>query len=208
MNTRLLLASMAGLALILTSLTIELHHRATHPESGPHTPGNPHPTTAHTVSRTAPSRLTAAAVERLLPFTPDQIAEAADLATRFVAAYGTYRYDEAPSAYLQRLTPMMSTQLQPAIDRAAGDPVTLTQRRRTQESSTGQAHPETIRAIGPTSITIVILARQTITTTYATRHDTSRYAATLTRTHDGWSVYALELAATGDIGDPSEGDTP
>ena len=208
MNGKLLLAGAAGLALILTCLAITLHRPTTRSEPGPGVPDQSHPTRAGMTSLAPPPRLTSAEAARLLPFTPDQIAEAADLAARFIAAYGTYRYDEPPSAYLQRLTPMMSAQLRPAIERAADDPATLTQRRRTEEVATTQARPNTIRAIGPSSITIVLTATQTITTAHATRQDTSRYAATLTCTHDGWSMYAIELAATGDTGAPGEETAP
>lgn len=203
-----LLAGAAGLALIITCLTISLHRATTRTESGPGTPGQSHPATTGTTGLTPPPRLTADEAARLLPFNPRQIAEAADLATRFISTYGTYRYDEPPSAYLQRLTPMMSAQLRPAIERAASDPNTLTQRRRTQEVSATQALPEAIRAIGPSSITIMLVATQTITTAHATRPETSRYAATLIPTHDGWSLYAIELAATGDTGDTGEDNAP
>src|SRR5687768_185481 len=48
-----------------------------------------------------------------LPMKKEQLAAAADLAERFTAVYGTYRYDEDPAAYADRLkaytTPELGT---------------------------------------------------------------------------------------------------
>jgi hypothetical protein len=100
---------------------------------------------------------------------------------------------------------MISPQLRPAIERAAEDPATLDQRRRAQEVSAGQARPEGIRALGPSSITFLIAATEHVTTAHATRQDTIHYAVTLIRTSDGWLVYAIDLAATGDYGGSADG---
>lgn len=153
---------------------------------------NPHPA-ASPAEATSPPHITAAEVCRLLPFSPHQIAEAATLACAFTAAYTTYRHDEPPEDHLRRLDAMMSPHLRPLIERTTTDPDTLLQRRRAQQNSTGQAHPQTIRAINPTSITIVITATQQLTTTYVTRSETTRYALTLTPSGRGWQVHAVEL---------------
>jgi hypothetical protein len=101
---------------------------------------------------------------------------------------------------------MMSPQLRPLIERAANDPATLTQRRRLQEITTAQAQAEAIRALGPTSITFVIAVTEHVATAHANRTDTSHYALTLTHASssdgwDGWRVYAIELASTGNTGE-------
>jgi hypothetical protein len=201
MNGRLLLAAAAGLLLILMCVTWSLHRHQPHAHPG-HTA---HPAGSSTSARPFAARrsaqLTAGEVNRLLPFPPGQIAAAAQLAADFTATYTTHRYKEPPAAYVQRLAPMISPQLRPAIERAAGDPATLTQRLRTQEISTGQARAETIRSLGPTSITFLVAATEHIATTYAVRHDRIRYAVTVMRTSSGWQVYAVDLAATGDNGD-------
>jgi hypothetical protein len=153
--------------------------------------------------------------DRLLPFTGRQITAAADLATRFTAAYASHRFDEPPQTYLDRLTPMISTQLQPVITQTATDPATLEQRRQRREVTTAQARAEAIRTLGPTSITLLLTAtthttkQQTTTGQPAgqqaiqrqtTRRETTRYAVTVVPHDGGWRVYAIELAATGDTG--------
>lgn len=213
MNGRLLLAAAAGLLLILVCLTWSLRRH-----QPPNRPGHTaHPAGSSTSAQSSaanppggsPAPPAAAEVNRLLPFPPGQIAVAAQLAADFTAAYTTHRYNEPPAAYVQRLAPMISPQLRPAIERAASDPATLTQRLRTQEISTGQARAETIRSLGPTSITFLVAATERIATTYAVRHDSIRYAVTVMRTSSGWQAYAIDLATTGEDGDtPTRGDTP
>jgi hypothetical protein len=154
----------------------------------------------------------------LLPFTDQQITDAADLAARFTAAYNTHRYDEPPPTYLNRLAPLTSAQLQPILAQAATDPAVLNQRRRDREITTAHAHAEAIRALGPTSITLLLTAT-THTTTQppgqtglhqtpqqpALRQEKARYAVTVTRKGDRWQVYAIELAVTGDAGEAATG---
>src|SRR4051795_5851815 len=47
----------------------------------------------------------------LLPFSKQEFNSAADLARRFTEAYGTYRFDEDPNAYIGRLQNMVTTDL-------------------------------------------------------------------------------------------------
>jgi hypothetical protein len=200
MNAKLLLAAAAAAGLLLMLVCISWsHHRpgdnrtGKHPTSRMATPPPPNPAPLPRPD------LAAAGMGRLLPFPPDAITQAAETAANFTAAYGTHRYDEPPTEYLRRLEPMMS----PIVERAATDPATLTQRQRTQEVSAGQAHAQRIRALGPTSVTFLVTATEHVTTAHADRHDTIRYALTLSRASRGWLVYGIDLAATGDSGDRS-----
>lgn len=198
MNTKAAAAGIALLVLVLVAVRCSHHTRTAEPAT--------HQTSSSPTSTPASADGEA---QRLLPFTPGQISQAADLAVRFAAAYASHRYDETPSAYLARLTPMLSPQLRPVIERAATDPATLTQRRRLQQITTAQARPEAIRALGPTSIIFLITVTEHVATAHANRTDASHYALTLTHTDpsdsgdggDGWRVYAIELASTGNTGE-------
>ena len=203
MNTKLAFAAAGATALILILIPLNRAYRAEQPEATVQPPRS----SAPAATGSAPAR-TAADAQRLLPFTPDQIVDAADLASRFAVAYTTHRYDEPPRTYLQRLIPMASPQLLPTIERAATDTGTLTQRHRTQEISTGQARPEVIRTLGPTSITFLLTVIDHSTTIHASRQDLLYYALTLAKTRDRWQVYAIELADTGNTGEPTAHPTP
>jgi hypothetical protein len=151
--------------------------------------------------------VTAADAQRLLPFTPVQIADATQRAVHFAAAYASYRYDEPPRVYLARLAPMMSTQLRPSIDRAAADPALLDHRYRQHEIATATANPNAIRTLGPSSITVIVTTTTRITSDHAARTETVRYAVTTIRHGDAWLIHAIELATTGDTGGVN-GDEP
>jgi hypothetical protein len=196
-NTKLALAAAGATVLLLVLIgVIRSHHTAARD-----TAARPNAHSAAPATTTEPAIPSAGDAQRLLPFTPAQITDAARLATAFAASYTSHRYDETPSAYLTRLTPMISPQLLPVIERAAIDPAVLTQRRRLQQITTAQAHPETIRALGPNSITFLIGVTEHVATAHANRQDVLRYALTLTQAGGEWQVYAIELAATGNTGE-------
>jgi hypothetical protein len=194
MNTKLAIAVVGISLLVLVLVAI---HRSRHA---------PDPTAEPLGSSRPAATPVSVDGEALLPFTPRQISQAAALATTFAAAYASHRYDEPPTAYLNRLAPMIDPQLRPIIERAATDPATLNQRRRLQQITTAQAHPDGIRTLGPTSITFLVTVTEHVATAHANRTDTSPYALTLTPTgngadRDGWRVYAIELASTGNAGE-------
>jgi hypothetical protein len=190
-NRGLLFTGASGLTLMLIWLgRCAARHQRAAPDNQRSHPSAPSTQTTPRPDTTAPD------VGQLLPFSPHQIAEAASLASAFTAAYGTYRHDEEPQHYLRRLEAMISPQLRPRIARTSTDPDTLLQRRRAQENSDAHAHLETIRAITPTSITVVITATQQLTTTHVTRRETTRYTLTLTPSPCGWRVHSIELTAS------------
>lgn len=199
MNGRLLLVTVAAIGLVLL-LTWPLRH-----------PGQRHPTRNRRLPATAPApnaaetaaAPTTADAARLLPFSPQQVLEASQLACAFTAAYATHRYNEDPDDYLRRLIPMTHPQLRPILQRTAHDPAILVERHRLRENAIGRARTTVIRALGPSSITFLITATEQVTTEHAVRHDTTRYAVTVIRNHAGWQIYTIDLATTGDAGDSS-----
>lgn len=197
MNRGLLLAGVAALLLVLIALSWSAH-RSGHTAPLAHATG----LSPRRAKSASPTQRPALDPGRLLPFTPGQITHAAQLAEVFVCAYSTRRYNEPPAAYLRRLAPMVSPSLYAVLERTETDPTVQLPRQRTQEITLAEGHTEAIRELGPDSITFLVTATEHITTTYTTRHDTTRYAVTLTPTTDGhWTVYDVELAASGQAGD-------
>ncbi|TDD23810.1 hypothetical protein E1287_38650 [Actinomadura sp. KC06] len=205
MNVKRVLIGVVIAGLVLVGISLNSSRRSSEP--GGLTTRSP--ASASLSPSGTPSASAATNALRLLPFTREQLSDAVQLATRFTAAYASYRFDEDPQTYLDRLNPMMSTQLQPVIARAATHPGTLDRRRRDHEVTVAHARPEAIRALGPTSITVLLTTTAKITNRHSDRQDTTRYAVTVTD-HDGtWQVYAIELASTGNTGQSvTNGDPP
>jgi hypothetical protein len=140
-------------------------------------------------------------IYRLLPFSQRDFATAADLAQRFTAAYGTYRYDEDPAAYGQRLRPFVSDGLLSDLERSAATPGIIDQRKNDQVVATGSAVIDSIRDIEANSVIFVVTGKQQLSTAAGPSEDSKRYAVTATRDGGVWRVYAFEPADAGQAGD-------
>lgn len=137
----------------------------------------------------------------LLPFGEKDFAAAADVAKRFTSAYGTYRYDEGPQAYLSRLDPLMTGDLRTEIARGVGAPGLVQQRQQEQYVSTGDATVEAIRDIEQSSIIFVVAGRQQVTKSGTTSENSARYSVTVSKDGGSWKVYAFQPADVGQAGD-------
>jgi hypothetical protein len=203
MNRGIVLVGVAGLFLVLLCVSWPTLRHAGHVP--PTYPRGEAPAPA--ASAGTPIRPDAASAElvRLLPVSPDRISQAARLACAFTTAYTSHHYDQTPEQYLQRFTSMMSPQLRATVEHAASDPAELNRRQRAQEIAVGRAHAQTLRTLGPDSVTFLVVATTHVTTTYATRTETARYALTLTTSGsasgEGWLVYDIEPASAGQAGD-------
>jgi hypothetical protein len=140
-------------------------------------------------------------IYRLLPFSQKDFAAAADLAQRFTAAYGTYRYDEAPTAYGQRLRPLVTDQLLTDLERSAASPGIVDERKREQVVAVGSATINSIRDIEGNSVIFLVTGTQQLTKAEGQSEDSKRYAVTATRDGATWRVYAFEPADAGQAGD-------
>jgi hypothetical protein len=140
-------------------------------------------------------------IYRLLPFSQRDFAAAADLAQRFVAAYGTYRFDEDPKAYAQRLQGMVTAQLSTEIARSSSAPGLLDQRRQDQAVAVSTATLDSMRDIETNSVVFLVTGDQQLTKAGAQSQDKQRYAVTVTRAGGSWRIYAFEPADAGQAGD-------
>jgi hypothetical protein len=148
-------------------------------------------------------------VARLLPVDPRDLAAAADLARQFVVAYGTYRFDEPPQAYLDRIGPLLGEQLRAEMDANARNQALLRQRRRDRVVATADGRVRGIRHLDADAIDFLVTGHQHIATAAGESDDTTDFAVTLTkdkaadgdRDAGGWSVYAVQPATAGQNGD-------
>lgn len=163
---------------------------ATSPERGaPSAPASPAPSAS------------AFDIYPLLPFNEAEFTAAADLAKRFTAAYGTYRYDEEPKTYVGRLDRMMVAELRSEIERGAASPGLLEQRKQEQIVATSEATVDSIRDIEKTSIVFLVTGKQQITKIGQSSATSGRYAVTVSKAGGGWKIYAFHPADVGQAGD-------
>ncbi|HEY0540739.1 MAG TPA: hypothetical protein VGD53_20380 [Actinoallomurus sp.] len=134
----------------------------------------------------------------LLPFTQKDFTTAADTARRFTAAYGTYRFDEDPSAWVTRLRTMVVPDLATQLQQGAATPGVQAQRKQDQEVSTSDATLDSIRDIGKDQLIFLVTGRQHITKGGKASDTSQQYAVTMTRSGGGWVVYAFAPADVGD----------
>jgi hypothetical protein len=140
-------------------------------------------------------------IYRLLPFSQKDFAAAADLAQRFTAAYGTYRFDEAPTAYGQRLRPLVTDQLLTDLERSVAAPGIVDERKREQVVAVGSATINSIRNIEANSVIFLVTGTQQLTKANGQSEDSKRYAVTATRDGGTWRIYSFEPADAGQAGD-------
>jgi hypothetical protein len=134
----------------------------------------------------------------LLPFSQKDFGTAADVARRFTAAYGTYRYDEDPNAYVNRLRGMTTNELATQLQQGAATPGVLAQRKQDQEVSTSDVTLDSLRDMAKDQIIFLVTGRQHITKGGKTSDSTQQYAVTMTRSGGGWVVFAFAPANVGD----------
>jgi hypothetical protein len=134
----------------------------------------------------------------LLPFSQKDFSTAADVARRFTAAYGTYRYDEDPKTYVDRLRDMATPDVATQIQQGAVAPGVLAQRKQDQEVSTSDATLDSLRDMAKDQFIFLVTGRQHITKGGKTSDATQQYAVTMTRSGGGWVVFAFAPADVGD----------
>ncbi|MEU8245361.1 hypothetical protein [Nonomuraea sp. NPDC048916] len=137
-----------------------------------------------------------------LPMSKEQLAAAADLAERFTVAYGTFRYDEDPVAYADRVKVFTTADLGNVLARTLTSPGTVDRNRADEVVSTATARTKEIRSVEKTSVVFVVTGTQQITAKSGARQLTEDYAVTVSQMGTDWRVFDLQPA-----GDGQEGDT-
>lgn len=140
-------------------------------------------------------------IYRLLPFSRQEFATAADMAQRFVAAYGTYRYDETPETYMGRLSGLATDDLTQQLGQDAATPGLVEERRREQVVAQGSASVDQVRTIENNSVIFLVTGRQQLTKGGKDTTDSKQYAVTVARDGGSLKVYSFAPADAGQAGD-------
>ncbi|GAA2283327.1 hypothetical protein GCM10010149_30260 [Nonomuraea roseoviolacea subsp. roseoviolacea] len=138
-----------------------------------------------------------------LPLTKEQLAAAADLAERFTAAYGTFRYDEDPAAYADRVKVFTTADLGSVLARTLTSPGTVERNQADEVVSTGTAKVKEIRSVEKTSVVLVVTGTQQITAKSGAKQLTDDYAVTVSELGTDWRVFDIQPAEDGQKGDES-----
>jgi hypothetical protein len=194
-----------GLVVVLAAIGVYL----TVAPSGHHDEAKPRPTVSPTPTGPAspPPGISGTVgsgpfdIYRLLPFSQQEFGTAADVAQRFVAAYGTYRYDEPADAYLRRLSGLVTDDLGNQLRQGAASPGLQQERTAQKVVATSGATLDRISDIGDNSLIFLVTAKQEVTRDGHTARTSQQYAVTVSRDGGALKVYAFEPAGTGQQGD-------
>jgi hypothetical protein len=136
-----------------------------------------------------------------LPMTKGELAAAADLAERFTAASLTYRYDEDPTAYIDRIKVFTTADFAAVVGKTFASPGTVEANRQDAVVSAGSAKTKEIRQVEKTSVVFVVVGAQQITAKSGDKQLVNDYAVTVSRMGSDWRVFDLQPAGEGQDGD-------
>ena len=132
-----------------------------------------------------------------LPFSQQDLTEAARTTVAFAGDYGTYSYTETAAAYAGKMASLVTGELAATLKNAYATPGLAAQRTAQKQVSTGSGGIPSIRSFGPGSITFVVNIAQQLATTQGTSTKTTQYAVTVVSAAGGWQVNDIELAGAG-----------
>ena len=172
-----------------------------------HAAGTPTPagsTSAQSATAPAPPVVTASPaadgvvnIYAWLPFTQQDLADAASVATRFGVDYDTYTYTETASAYVARMAGLITSELAATLRSAYATHGVATLRTGQKQVSTGTAVVDSLRAFGPSSLTFIITASQRLVSAGGTTNGSTQYAVTVIGSGSAWQVSDIELESAG-----------
>ena len=165
----------------------------------------PTPTAAATPSEappspavtTSPAAAAGVNIWAWLPFTQQDLAQAASVTTKVAVDYDTYNYTETPQAYVATMGDLITADLAASIKQAYALPGVATLRTNEKQVSTGTAVINSLRAFGPSSLTFVVTAGQRLVSGGQTSANSTQYAITVTGSAGQWQVSDIEPADAG-----------
>jgi hypothetical protein len=132
-----------------------------------------------------------------LPFTQQNLADAAALTVKFCVDYDTYTYTESAAAYVATMNGLVTGQLATTLQASYNTAGVASLRKSQQQVSTGTAAISSLRAFGSSSLTFVVNTTQKLVSSKGTTHGSTQYAVTVTGSGSSWQVDDIELASAG-----------
>jgi len=132
-----------------------------------------------------------------LPFTQQDLADAAAVTVKFCVAYNTYSYTEDAAAYVAQMNGLITGQLATTLQTSYSTPGVAQLRTSQKQVSTGTAAINSLRAFGASSLTFIVNTAQRLASSRGTTHGTAQYAVTVTGSGSSWLVDDIELSNAG-----------
>jgi hypothetical protein len=182
------------------------HHGAAASPGASPSSGGPSPAGSATpASQPATAPATSAAtgggadIYQWLPFTQQDLTEAAQATVAFAADYDTYSYTETDKAYIGKMATVVTGDLPEELEDAYDLPGAVSVRTGQKQVATGSGEIVAIRSFGtgPASIMFVVNIAQKLSGTKGTSVTTTQYWVTVVSDTAGWQVNDIEQAGAG-----------
>jgi hypothetical protein len=136
-----------------------------------------------------------------LPFSQQDLTEAARATISFAADYDTYSYTETDKAYIGKMAGVVTAELAATLKNAYDLPSAASMRSSQKQVATSSGQIVSIRSFGtgPSSIIFVVNITQKVAATSGTTSTTTQYAVTAIAAGGGWQVNDIELAKAGNF---------
>jgi hypothetical protein len=161
------------------------------------TPAGPVTATTPTPAPTQTASAGGVNIYAWLPFTQQDLATAASVAVQFSVDYNTYTYTETAAAYVAKMTGLITGELATTLQASYSIPGVVSTRTSQQQVSTGTGAINSLRAFGPSSLTLVVNTTQHLVSSHGTGNGSAQYAVTLTGSGSSWQVSDIELSSAG-----------
>jgi hypothetical protein len=200
--------ALAGLGIFLLGPGFH-HNTAAAPTPSP-TPTGAAPTQAASSAPAAQPTTTPATpattggganIYQWLPFSQQDLTEAAQATLSFAADYDTYSYTETDKAYIGKMASVVTAELAATLKNAYDLPSAASMRSSQKQVATSSGQIVSIRSFGtgPSSIIFVVNITQKVAATSGTTTTTTQYAVTATAGAGGWQINDIELAKAGNF---------
>jgi hypothetical protein len=160
-------------------------------------PSTTAPAAAPTTSATATGSGGAANIYPWLPFTQQDLTQAAQATIAFAADYETFTYTETATVYAAKMSNLVDGELDAELQNAYSTSGVAAQRSAQKQISTSSGSIASIRAFGTGSITFVVNIVQHLATTKGKSTSTAQFAVTVVSDPGGWQVNDIEPANEG-----------
>jgi hypothetical protein len=191
---------LAAVGYLLVAPRLTHSHAASQPTVSP-TPAAPStsapPVTTAPTETATPTTAGGVNIYAWLPFTQQDLAAAASVATRFGVAYNTYSYTENATGYVNAMGGLVTEPLATTLRAAYSIPGVAQLRTEQKQVSTGTAVINSLRGFGPSSMIFIVTLSQHLVTNVRTSDASSQWAITVTGAGTTWQASDIEPAKLG-----------